>query len=202
MLVLGVLGIAAAVGKELMPALGYFVAVAALIGYIVYAGRRSTALVEEEAQQVREEADRVFHRLDASPELTGGVTLRWRARTYVAFIVLLLAAGAVVVWGWGARPWLLLALGGLTFAWAAKSLLTRLAEPDILLVGPSGIEDKIRFGLIPWQDIEKVFLHQFEVKGRKGATLSVGVRDPAAYLARLGPIGRLSLSRRNARLEQ
>jgi hypothetical protein len=97
------------------------------------------------------------------------------------------------LWGWNARAWLPITLGGLVFAWAAKSLLARLAEPDILLVGPSGIEDKIRFGPIPWQDIEKVFLHQFEIKGSKGATLSVGVRDPAAYRARLSPLGRLSL---------
>ncbi len=174
-------------------AMAYFAGAAALIGYIVYAQRRSTALVDEEAKKLREEADQVFQRLHASPELASGVTLRWRTRTYVAFVVLLLGAGAIVLWGWNARAWLPITLGGLVFAWAAKSLLARLAEPDVLLVGPSGIEDKIRFGLIPWQDIQKVFLHQFEVKGTKGATLSIGVRDAAAYLGRLGPFARLSL---------
>jgi hypothetical protein len=179
--------------KEPWVAMAYFAVAAVLIGYVLYAQRRSTALVEEEAKQAREEADQVFRRLHASPELASGVTLRWRARTYVGFIVLLLGAGAVVVWGCNAREWLPITLGGLMCAWAAKCLLARLAEPDVLLVGPSGIEDKIRFGLIPWQDIQKVFLHQFEIKASKGATLSIGVRDPAAYLARLSPLGRLSL---------
>ncbi len=176
-----------------MPPAGFFAAVAALVGYIVYAQRRTVALVKEEAERSREEADRVFERLSASGTLMTGVSLRWRARTYVGFIVVLVAAGAAGVWAWSERSWLLLALCGLGFAWAAKSLLTRLGEPEVLRVGPMGIEDKIRFGLIPWQDIESVSLHEYEIKGTKAASLSIGVRDPKAYTQRLGPLARLSL---------
>lgn len=191
-LVLGLLGISAGVGRELMPATGYFIAVALLIGYIVYAQRRSTALVQEEAQASREQAEQAFERLRSSPELTTGVTLRWRARTYVLFVVILIGAGAAAVWGWNERIWLALGLGAPIFAWAAKSLLGRLAEPDVMRVGPQGIEDLIRFGTIPWQDVTKVFLHEYEIKGTKVADLSIEVRDPAAYLSRLGPLARLS----------
>jgi hypothetical protein len=189
-IVLGILGIAS-VGEDLMPQAGVFAAfVALLLGFIVYAQRRATALVKDEAKLSREEADRAFERLSASPALTTGVTVRWRARTYVLFLVVLVAAGAVATGAWSERSWLLLALAGLSFAWAAKALLARLREPDVLQVGPMGIEDKIGFGLIPWRDIESVFLHEYEIKGTKAASLSIGVRDPGAYSRRLGPVAR------------
>lgn len=178
--------------KEPMLAAGYLAAAAVLVSYVIYAQRRSVALVQEEAQRSAEAAERAFERLRSSPELTTGVTLRWRARTYVAFVLLLVASGAAVVWGWNERIWLALGLGAPIFAWAAKSLLARLAEPDVMRVGPAGIEDLIRFGMIPWQDVTKVFLHEYEVKGTKAADLSIEVRDPAAYLSRLGPLARLS----------
>lgn len=187
-IVLGIAGIAS-VGKDLLPPAGLFAAVVVLLGYIVYAQRRTTALVKEEAEHSREEADRVFKQLSASPALTTGVAVRWRTRTYILFTVVLVAAGAGAAVAWNERSWWLLACG-LVFAWAAKALLARLGEPDVLRVGSMGIEDKIGFGLIPWQDIESVLLHEYEVKGTKAAYLSIGVRDPAAYTRRLGPVAR------------
>jgi hypothetical protein len=191
-IVLGMIGISPA-GKEVMPPVGFFVGIAVLVGYIVYAQRRATALVTEEANLSREEADRAFERLSATPALTTGVSLRWRTRTYVGLIVVLVATAAGAALGWAERSWLLLALSGLMFMWAAKTLLARLAEPVVLRVGPMGIEDTFRFGLIPWQDIESVSLGEYEIKGTKAATLSVGVREPGAYWRRLGPVPRFRL---------
>ena len=190
-IVVGLIGISP-VGKEVMPAAGFFAVVAALVGYVVYAHRRTGALLKEEAESSRNEADRAFEQLSASPTLMTGVSLRWRARTYTLFIVVLVGAGAGGVAAWSAQSWLLLGLCALGFVWAAKNLLARLAEPEVLRVGPLGIEDKIRFGLIPWQDIQSVFLHEYEIKGTKAASLSIGVRDPKAYALRLGPLARFS----------
>jgi hypothetical protein len=190
-ILLGMIGISP-VAKELMPPAGFFAAIAALVGYIVYAQRRTVALVKEEAERSGEEADRALERLRASGALMTGVAVRWRARTYIGFTVVLVAAGAVGAWAWSARSWWMLALSGLLFAWAAKNLLARLGEPEVLRIGPMGIEDKLRFGLIPWQDIVSVFLHEYEIKGTKAASLSIGVRDPAAYTQRLGPVARFS----------
>jgi len=190
-IVVGMIGISP-VGKEVMPPAGFFAAVATLVGYIVYAQRRTVALVKEEAERSGEEADRALERLSASGALMTGVAVRWRARTYIGFTVVLVAAGAVGAGAWSARSWWLLALCGLLFAWAAKNLLARLGEPEVLRISPMGIEDKLRFGLIPWQDIVSVFLHEYEIKGTKAASLSIGVRDPGAYARRLGPVARFS----------
>jgi hypothetical protein len=187
--VLAILGLSP-VSNEVMTPAGFFAAIALLIGYIAYAKRRTTALVKEEAQQTRQEAERAFEELNARSALTTGVTLRWRARTYVLLVIVLVAAGAAAAGAWSKHSWFLLALFGLAFASAAKVLLARLAEPEVLHVGSTGIEDKIRFGLIPWRDVESVLLHEYEIKGTKVANLSIGVRDPAAYSQRLGPVAR------------
>jgi hypothetical protein len=178
--------------KDPMMAVGYLAAAALLVAYVLYAQRRSVALEKEEARRSGEEASQAFDRLRSSPEFTTGVTLRWRARTYFLFVVLLAALGAATVWGWYESLWLLVGLCVPMFAWAAKSLLARLAEPDVMRVGPQGIEDLVRFGTIPWQDVTQVFLHESEIKGTKVSELSLEVRDPAAYLSRLGPLARLA----------
>lgn len=188
-IVFGIIGLSPA-GNEVMPPGAAIAGIALLVGYIVYAQRRSASLVKEEADRSREEADRVFERLRTSPPTTG-ISLRWRARTYVLLVVMLIATAASAAVGWAERSSSLLIIGGLVFIWALKTLLARLAEPVVLRIGPAGIEDTSRFGLIPWQDIERVFLHEHEIKGTKTASLSVGVRDPGAYSRRLGPIARL-----------
>jgi hypothetical protein len=53
-----------------------------------------------------------------------------------------------------------------------------------------GIDDRGRFGLIPWQDIESVSLYEDEVKSAKIAGLTVNVRDPEPYVRRLRPLAR------------
>jgi hypothetical protein len=177
--------------QKVMPPAWFFAAVVALIAYVVHAHRRTNALVKEEANLSREEADRVFEQL--RPEaFTTGISLRWRARTYVISIVVLAGTGAGAALGWAERSWLMLGLCGFMFLWVAKSLLARLAEPDVLVIGPTGIEDKVRYGLIPWQDIENAHLHEYEIKGTKAASLSIGVRDPQVYSQRLGPLARFS----------
>ena len=170
---------------------GHFAAIVALVGFIVYAHRRTTALVKEEAEQSRREADRALEPLSVSTALATDLTLRWRAGTYVSLIVLLVVLGAAAAWMWSERSWLLLGLSGLMFAWTAKMLLGRVREPDVLRVRPMGIEDSIGVGLIPWQDIKSVFLHESEIKGTKSTSLSIEVRD--AYLQRLGPVARFGV---------
>ena len=179
-------------GRELMHA-GHFAAIVALLGFVVYAHRRTTALVNEEAEQSRREADRALEPLSVSTALATGLTLRWRAGTYVRLIVLLVALGAAAAWMWSERSWLLLGLSSLMFAWTAKMLLGRVREPDVLRVGPMGIEDSTGVGLISWQDIKSVFLHESEIKGTKTASLSIDVRDPEAYLQRLDPVARFGV---------
>jgi hypothetical protein len=187
-IVLGMVAISPG-GKELTPQ-GGFAAIVALLAYIVYAQRRTAALVKEEAEQSREEADRALERLRGSAALTTGVTLRWRVRTYVLSIVALVPGRRRRL---GVERALLAAAGALCapmFAWVAKALLGRIREPDVLRVGSMGIEDNIGLGLIPWQDIKSVFLHEYEMKGTKVASLSIDLHDPGTYLRRLGPVAR------------
>ena len=179
-------------GRALMPPVALVGAIVLLVGYVLYAKRRTTALLQAEERQSHEEADRAFAELSATPALTTGVALRWRARTYVLTVFVLLVGATVAVLGWSEGAWVVAAGGGLMFLWVAKTLLGRLAEPEVLLVGPQGIDDRMRFGLIPWQDIDGVFFQEREVKGTKVATLSIDVRNPEAYLQRLGPLARLS----------
>jgi hypothetical protein len=108
---------------------GLIAGIAVLVGYIFYAQRRATALVKEVAALSRENADREIERLRASSALTTGVNVRWRARTYVACIVLLIGAATGAAMGWTARSGLLLVLSSLAFIWIFKTLLARLAEP-------------------------------------------------------------------------
>ena len=190
-IVLGLLGVSP-MGKELAPPAGFFAASALLVAYVAFAQRRATALLKEEAERNRDRAERAFHELSAGPALTTGVSLRWRTRTYVLSIVMLLGAAAGAALGWSEGAWVVAGGSGLAFAWIAKALLARLAEPEVLLVGPQGIEDRMRYGLIPWRDIEGVIFQEREVKGTKVATLSLDVREPEAYLQRLGPLARLS----------
>jgi hypothetical protein len=189
LIVLGFIAISPS--RSLMHA-GHFAAIAALLGFIVYAHRRTKALLKEEAEQSREQADRAVAQMASGTALTNGVTLRWRARTWVLSIVLLAGLGAAAAWAWSERSWLLLSLSGLMLAGIAKMLLARIREPDVLRVGTLGLEETSGVGLISWQDIESVFLHEAEVKGTKTASLSIKVRDPAAYLQRLGPVARFS----------
>jgi hypothetical protein len=177
-------------GMDLMRA-WYYVAIVAVLGYIVYAQRRTTALLKEEAEQSREEADRALAPLNLSATLGTGLTLRWRARTYVGLLVMLIVLGASAAWAWSERSWLLLALCGVMLAWAARALVGRIREPEVLRIGPIGIEDTIGVGLIPWQDIKSVSLQQSEIKGTKTASLSIDVRED--YLQRLGPVARFRI---------
>ncbi|HEX6295348.1 MAG TPA: hypothetical protein VFZ74_02115 [Burkholderiales bacterium] len=201
LVLLGILALSPA-GRELMPQAGFFGAIALLVGYIVYAKGRTTALLKEEADASREEAERAFEQLCAGPALTTGVSLRWRARTYVVAVVVLLGAAAVAALGWSEGSWVVLGASGLVFAWVAKALLARLAEPEMLLVSPQGIEDRRRYGLISWQDIESVFLHEYEIKGTKAAVLSITVREPEAYMQRLAPLARFLLRAERLGLSQ
>lgn len=177
-------------GMDLMREWHYAVIVA-LLGYIVYAQRRTTALLKEEAEESRQEADRALAPLNLSTTLGTGLILRWRARTYLGLLVMLIVLGASAAWAWSERSWLLLALCGLMLAWTASALLGRIREPDALRIGPEGIEDTIGVGLIPWQDIRSVSLLQSEIKGTKTASLSIDVSE--AYLQRLGPVARLRI---------
>jgi hypothetical protein len=177
-------------GLDLMRA-WHYAAIVALLGYIVYAQRRTTALLKEEAEQSRQEADRVLAPLNLSATLATGLTLRWRTRTYVGLLVALIVLGASAAWAWNERSWLLLALCGLMLAWTARALLGRIREPDALRIGTTGIEDTIGVGLIPWQDIKSVSLLQSEIKGTKIASLSIDVRE--AYLQRLSPLARFRI---------
>jgi hypothetical protein len=106
---------------------------------------------------------------------------------------MLVATAAAAAAGWAERSWFMLVLGSLVLIWVVRMLLARLAEPVVLRIGPLGIEDTTRFGRIPWQDIESVFLHEYEIKGTKTATLSIGVREPETYAQRLGPVARFWL---------
>jgi hypothetical protein len=169
----------------------HYAAIVALLGYIVYAQRRTTALLKEEAEESRQEADRALAPLNMSATLATGLTLRWRARTYVGLLIMLMVLGASAAWAWSERSWLLLALCGLMLAWTASALLGRIREPEVLRIGPMGIEDTIGVGLIPWQDIKSVSLLQSEIKGTKTASLSIDVRE--AYLQRLGPVARFRI---------
>jgi hypothetical protein len=178
-------------GEELMPKAGVFAAIVLLLlGYVVYAHRRTKALLNEEAARSREETDRALERLRKSPLQASEVKLGWRVRTYVIFIAALIGAGAGAALAWSERSWPWLALSGSIFAWAAKALLARVRDPAVLRVGPVGIEDKIKFGLIPWQDIQNVFLEEYKIKGTKVAMLAISVRDPREYSRRLGPLVR------------
>jgi cbb3-type cytochrome oxidase subunit 3 len=180
-------------GEELMPKAAVFAAILLLLlGYVAYAYRRTKALLDEEAARSREETDRALERLRHSPVQGTEVNVRWRARTYVIFITVLVGAGAGAALAWSERSWHWLALSGLIFAWAAKALLARFLDPAVLRVGPVGIEDKFKFGLIPWQDIENVFLEEYKIKGTKVVNLSIGVRDPREYSRRLSPLARFS----------
>jgi hypothetical protein len=177
-------------GMDLMRA-WHYAAIAALLGYIVYAQRRTTALLKEEAEESRQEADRALAPLNMSTTLATGLIVRWRTRTYVGLVVMLIALGALAAWAWSERSWLLLALCALTLAWTARALLGRIREPEALRIGPMGIEDTIGVGLIPWQDIKSVSLHRSEIKGTKVANLSIEVAE--AYLQRLGPLARFGI---------
>lgn len=176
-------------GGDLMHG-GYFAAIAALLGFIVYAQRRAAVLLKEQEEQSREEAERALELLNATG-MTNGVTLRWRARTWLLVIIALLVTGAGAAWGWSERSWLTLVTSGLMLAWAAKVFLWRVGEPEVLRIGAAGIEDNTGLGLIPWQDIKSVFLHESAIRGTKVAGLSIGLQDPGAYWRRLGPITRL-----------
>ena len=181
-------------GEELLPdAAVRATIVTLLLAYVVYAHRRTKALVKAEAEQSRQEAERTLARLRATPVPATAVGLRWRVRTYVLFAVALIGAGTGAVVAWSHQSWLPLALLALAFVWAAKPLLARLSEPDVLRVGPNGIEDRLKFGMIAWPDITSVLLHEYEIKGAKAANLSIGVRNPEAYMARLGPVARFWL---------
>ena len=188
-IVLALIAIAAAITGALPEAAAAVAAVAVLVGYVVYAHRRTSALLKEESELARAKADSEFEGLSATA-LASGVSVRWRARTYVVLMVLLAAAAFGVDIGWNERAWPMLGASALCVVWFAKMLLARLAEPEVLHDGPIGIEDKARFGLIPWADIKRVFLHEYRIKGSKMATLSIGVRDPGAYRQRLGPLKR------------
>src|SRR5688572_31063848 len=139
-------------GEELMPKAEVFAAILVLLfGYVLYAHRRTKALLNEEAARSQEEADRALERLRNTPLQASEVNLGWRARTYVIFIAVLVGAGAGAALAWSERSWHWLALSILIFTWAAKALLARFRDPTVLRIGPMGIEDKIKFGLIPWQ---------------------------------------------------
>src|SRR5687767_2896729 len=86
----------------------HYAAIVALLGYIVYAQRRTTALLKEEAEESRQEADRALAPLNMSTTLATGLTVRWRTRTYVGLVIMLIALGAFAAWAWGQRSWLLL----------------------------------------------------------------------------------------------
>lgn len=191
-LVLGIIALASA-GRNVIALAGSIAGIAVLVAYILYAHRRTNALLKEEADLSREQADRAFEQLKASQALTTAVSLRWRARTHVAAIVLVIATAGGAALGWAKGLWLLLVLSGLGFILLVKTLLGRFAEPVVLRIGPTGIEDLGRFGLIPWQDIERVSLHEYEMKGTRAASLSIGVRDPVAYSRRVGALARFWL---------
>ncbi len=177
-------------GLDLMRA-WHYAAVVALLVYIVYAQRRTTVLVKEETEETRQEADRALAPLNLSTTLASGLTLRWRARTYVGSLIMVIVLGASAAWAWSERSWLLLALCGMILAWTAGALLGRIREPEVLRIGPMGIEDTIGVGLIPWQDVKSVSLQQSEIKGTKTASLWIDVRE--AYLEGLSPVARFWL---------
>lgn len=191
-IVLGILAIAA-VGEDLMQEAGAAAGIAALLlGYVAYSQRRTAGLLREEAAQSSEEAEREFARLSGGPAMTTGVTLRWRARTYIVILIVLVATGVFAGFAWNEGSRVLAVLLGLLLVWAATAVIARLREPVVLRVGPMGIEDTTKFGLIPWQDVEFVSLWESEIKGTKVASLTLGVKDPDAYVRRLGPLARLS----------
>ena len=192
-IVLGILGIAA-VNEDLMPQAGASVGVAALLlGYVAYAQRRTSKLLREEATQSGEEADREFARLSQGPAMTTGVTLRWRPRTYLMHVLALALLGIGLAWGRFEESWIIVAFFAAPLLLLARALFGRLRSPEVLRVGPAGIEDEVKFGLIPWQDVESASLYEDELKGVKVASLTIGVKDPEPYVRRLGPLARLWL---------
>ena len=61
-------------GRALMPPVALVGAIVLLVGYVLYAKRRTTALLQAEERQSHEEADRAFAELSATPALTTGVS--------------------------------------------------------------------------------------------------------------------------------
>lgn len=180
-----------AVTKGRQPEIQLYGVAAATFAWLVWlAKKRSKALQGEQTLVSRLTTEQFFDTFLQGPESVSGVGIKWNLGTCLISGVLAaaLCLGTLILAQKGL--WVIAGICGLLGAVVARSLVSILRQPERLHIGPQGLTDHSRFGVIPWAAIDKVSLVESHIKGVTKAMLHVKVDSIQPYLGRIGPVKR------------
>jgi hypothetical protein len=185
----GAIGIVASVHGYIKHALLDFSIMLLAIGFVAHADRRTKELEEEEVAEAAARAEGAVERWEGEGRSTFVAHIRLRTYLLSAVVVLIFLAG--VAFGVLGKSLLFTAISGAALLATLPRATKYFRNHEALVIGPLGIDDRLRYGLIPWSDIRAAHLFETETRGVRIAELMLEVKDRSHYSARQGFASRL-----------
>lgn len=179
--------VAASAGRPLQAVVAAAL-IACSVGFVALAHRRTNALIEQAEEEDRAAGRADFERWARAGH--GAFVAHIRPLVYLALLPFACGLASLTFLAIKDAAWVLAALCGVfTFPFAAL-LLLYLRNREAFVIDSRGVDDRIYFGHIPWNEIRGAVLWSHEMRGLR-VELFLEVPDVRPYLARQGFIARI-----------